>query len=128
MPAVAIKISEEVAELVRRAAKVSDRSMAGQIEHWAKLAMEVEDRATVSEVNAIKGTEMENPAMRQRVMTVLDGLRSGSHFASTRASLREPGLPLYEANPDDPESIVEVGCDGSRRRGRFVNRVFVAEG
>lgn len=80
MAGVAIKISEEVAELVRRAAAASDRSMAGQVEHWARLAMEVEDLATVTEVNAIKAmrgdvANIEDPAMRKRIEAVLENVR-----------------------------------------------------
>ncbi|MCB1087082.1 MAG: hypothetical protein KDM63_08555 [Verrucomicrobiae bacterium] len=132
MPAVAIKISEEVAELVRRAAAAADRSMAGQVEHWARLAMDIEDRATVTEVNAIKAmrgdlANIEDASMRERVTAVLGEVRQGKRAATTRETLREGGLPLYESDPDDPERIIEVAADGTRRRGRFVDRVFVPE-
>lgn len=129
MPAVAIKISEEVAELVRRAATASDRSMAGQVEHWARLAMEVEDRATVSEVNAIKSMRgdpdrIPDAELRQRVNHVIAGFR-----AAPPAQLREKmGLnqrPVYEPDPECAEGAIRIDPDGTRTRGRLEGRVFV---
>jgi len=51
--------------------------------------------------------------------------------AKTRAFIHRHGGVVYEATPQDPaDIIIEVSPDGSRRRGRFVNRCFVplAEG
>ncbi len=129
MPAVAIKISEEVAELVRRAAKVSDRSMAGQIEHWAKLAMEVEDRATVSEVNAIKGTEgnwdsIQDEPLRERVERLVAEFR----FATKEEIRHRIGLvqrAVYEPDSSAPGGVVRIEPDGTRIRGRIEGRDFV---
>ncbi len=42
MKAVSVKISNELADSARQVAQLSDRSLAGQIEHWAKLGKSVE--------------------------------------------------------------------------------------
>lgn len=129
MPAVAIKISEEVAELVRRAAVASDRSMAGQVEHWARLAMEVEDRATVTEVNAIKEMRgnpdgIRDAELRERVDRVISEFRS-----ATPADLRERVAlnrrPVYEPDPESAEGVIRIDPDGTRTRGHLAGRVFV---
>lgn len=129
MPAVAIKISEEVAELVRRAATASDRSMAGQVEHWARLAMEVEDRATVTEVNAIKGmrgdsAHISDADLRERVDRIIGEFRStGSAELRERIGLDQRAV--YEPDPENPEGVVKVDPDGTRTRGSIEGRVFV---
>jgi len=45
--------------------------------------------------------------------------------AKTRAFIRRSGKPLYAADPNYPDLIVEVSPDGTRRLGRLVNRKFV---
>lgn len=129
MPAVAIKISEEVAELVRRAAAASNRSMAGQVEHWARLAMEIEDRATVTEVNAIKAMRgdadsIDDVALRERVVQLIEDFRS-----TPPEELRERiGLDrkaVFEPDPDTAGAVVRIDPDGTRTHGRLVGRRFV---
>jgi hypothetical protein len=47
--------------------------------------------------------------------------------AKARAIISRHGGPVYGADPDRPEVVVERQPDGSIRRGRFVDRRFVPE-
>lgn len=129
MPAVAIKISEEIADLVRRAAAAADRSMAGQVEHWARIAMEIEDRATVTEVNAIKQmrgdvANIDNPQLRERVDRIISDFRS-TPPASLRQKIGLDQRPVYEPDPGSTGGVLRIDPDGTRTRGRIEGRVFV---
>jgi hypothetical protein len=127
---VAIKVSAEFAESVRAAADSADRSLTGQIEHWAKLGRAAETVLPAPAAAALKQSAgnlaaIEDPALREQILTALEALRSGDHFPATRKHLASLGQPLYEADPADSQGIVQVGADGRRTRGRLVNRRFV---
>lgn len=128
----AIKISTELAEEARAAAADADRSLTGQIEHWARIGKSIEPRLSSAAVAALKrsGGELsalEDAEERTRVMEALDELRSRPPFQVTTSYLREMSGPLYEAHPSDPERVVKVDATGEKIPGRFVNREFVAD-
>lgn len=127
---VAIKVSADFAESVRAAADAADRSLTGQIEHWAKLGRAAETILPAQVASALKRCAgdldaVEDPAMRQRVLDALEALRSGAHYDETRRYLFSLGQPLFEADPADPNGIIQVQADGTRTRGRIVGRKFV---
>lgn len=131
MPALAVKISEELAEAARLEAVHTDRSLTGQIEHWAKIGRVAEANMTVSVVTALKRSggdlnAIEEPAVRRAVFEALERLKTGAHFAATSEKLLEAGGPRYEVDPLDPKGIIQVHPDGSRVRGRMVGRKFVS--
>jgi hypothetical protein len=126
----AIKVSESLAEEARTAAQDADRSLTGQVEHWARLGKAVEPLLTTKTITALKKwpelSPEEEEIEKQRILEALE------QFSNTPASvLREriglTGKTLYEVDPDDSNKIVQVQPDGRRVRGRIVNRVFVAE-
>jgi hypothetical protein len=126
----AIKVSESLAEEARSAAQDADRSLTGQVEHWARLGKAVEPLLTTKTITALKKwpelSPEEEEIEKQRILEALE------QFSNTPASvLREriglTGKTLYEVDPDDSNKIVQVQPDGRRVRGRIVNRVFVAE-
>lgn len=126
----AIKVSDSLAEDARTAAQDADRSLTGQVEHWARLGMAIEPLLNTRTITALKKwpelTTEEGSSEKQRVMEALQ------QFIHTPAPvLRErlglSGQTLYEVDPDDSARIVQVQPDGRRVRGQFVNRIFVAD-
>lgn len=129
MAATAIKVSESLASEARAAAADSDRSLTGQIEHWARIGKALEPLFTAPVVGSLKrcGGDLgaiEDTGERARVLDALAQLRQSPPFAQTAAVLRASGGPLYEADPESAGGIVQVHPDGTRVAGRFVNRVF----
>ena len=130
MAGVAIKISEDTAELVRQAAKAAkNRTMAGQVEHWARLAREIEDCATVSEVNAIKEAQgdlatIDNVELRERVAKIMNAFR-GSSPATLRQKVGLDEQVVYEPDADHPGGVVRIEPDGKRTVGHLDGRTFV---
>lgn len=129
MAATAIKVSESLASEARAAAADSDRSLTGQIEHWARIGKAVEPLFTAPVVGSLKRSGgdlevIEDEVERARVLDALAALRQSPPFAQSAAFLRASTRPLYEVDPEAAEGIVQVRPDGTRVAGRFVNRVF----
>jgi hypothetical protein len=115
-----IKISEALALAARTEAKVFDRSIASQLEHWALIGRAVEQVLGHDQIAALK---------RQAGMPEFaDAMRKASTEAGQRralAQLRKLGGPRYSIDPTRRGGIVRIDADGSRTRGRFVRRRFV---
>lgn len=126
----AIKVSESLAEEARTAALDADRSLTGQVEHWARLGKAIEPLLTTKTITALKKwsdlTPEEEAFERQRL---LEALEQFSHTPAPvlRDRLGLTGQTLYEVDPSDSERIIQVRPDGSRVRGQLVNRIFVEE-
>lgn len=117
-----VKLSDELILDARLSAQISERSLAGQIEFWARLGRAVEpllrghDALALKRAGAAKPlseclAEVDSPAGRQKVQEFLE---SGP-------------FPHYEGAPGRPRSVVRVDEDGTRTLGRFVNRRFVPD-
>ena len=130
MPPVAVKLSDALAADARSASVDADRSLTGQIEHWARLGKALEPLFTPPTIATLKKSggnlsTIESPAERQQVIEALAKLRLAPPFSETAAFLATTHGPLYEADPANPDGIVQVLADGTRVPGKFVNRVFV---
>lgn len=130
--AVAIKISSELAELGREEAAHTDRSLTGQVEHWAKLGRVVEHLFPAQVVTALKRSggdlsKLEEEA-RKRVLAAIEVVHSQAHFAQSAATLLAGDGPRYEADPANAKGVIQVWPDGRRVPGRMVARSFVPEG
>lgn len=127
---VAVKLSDSLAEDARAASEGADRSLTGQIEHWARLGKAVEPLFNVPTIAAFKKSggnidSLEDPRERQILLDALTQLRLAPPFAETAAFLTASRSPMYEVDPANPGGIVQILADGSRVPGKFVNRVFV---
>jgi hypothetical protein len=114
-----VKLTDELVLEARIISKLADRSIAGQIEHWAQLGRAVEPLLRGDQVLALKKagaaralseaiSEVDSELGRTRVRDYL-GRQPFPHFESSG----EPGL------------LVKIDEDGTRTTGRFVNRAFV---
>lgn len=127
--AVAIKVYAELAASARKEAGAADRSLTGQIEHWAKLgrAAEVIMPAQVAivlkrcagDIHAI-----EDVAMRRQVLGALTAFQT-----QTPEALRKKiGLDqqiLFEPDLEHPGGMIRITPDGKRTRGMMKGRTFV---
>jgi len=116
-----VKLSDSLVLDARLAGEAMERSIAGQVEFWARIGRSVEtvlDGQRVFEI-CRKGTarpvvdciaSADSPSGRQRVA---EFLQSGP-------------FPHYEAHPERPGLLVRIDENGERTTGRFVNRRFQA--
>ncbi len=126
---VAIKISTELAEAARTEAVHADRSLTGQIEHWAKLGRIAEAQMTAPVVHVLKRTqgrldEIEDPQLKSQVLAAFE---SFLHLSpEKKRSLMDLDKQVrFEPDPDKPGSLIRITPDGQRTEGRMEGRLFL---
>jgi hypothetical protein len=116
-----IKISEALALAARTEAEAFERSIASQVEHWAQIGRAVEQVLGHDQVAALK--------QQAGMPEFADAMRKASTEAGQRRALqhiRKLGGPRFSVDPTRRGGILRIDADGSRTRGRFVRRKFVA--
>jgi hypothetical protein len=117
-----VKLSDELVLDARIAGEALERSIAGQVEFWAKLGRSVDLLLDGRQVLALRRSgeaqplskalaSVDTPAGRKRVEEVL----AGSPY------------PHYRQCPGRPGWLIRIDKDGTRVVGRFVNRVFTED-
>lgn len=114
-----VKLSDDLVLEARRTAEIANRSIAGQIEHWAHLGKAVEPLLKGVEVLALK----QSGKVRSLATAIAE---VDSSVGRTRVAdyLNQNPFPHFEAS-SRPGVIVKIDEDGTRTLGRFVNREFV---
>jgi ParD-like antitoxin of type II ParDE toxin-antitoxin system len=116
-----VKLSDALVLDARIAGEAQERSIAGQVEFWAKLGRSMELLLGGRQVLALRRSggaqllseaiaSVDTPAGRKRVEEVLAG-RPYPHFKQYSG---QPGL------------LIRIDEDGTRTIGRFVDRAFTA--
>ena len=114
-----VKVSDALLLDARIAGEVVERSIAGQIEFWAKIGRALEPLLRGDHVLALCRSgnvkplsaclkSVDSPAGRQRVFE----------------HLKTRPYPHYEAAAEAPGLLVRTEAGGKRMLGRFVNRKF----
>ncbi len=115
-----VKVSDTLVLDARLTGEVTERSIAGQIEFWARLGRAIEPLLRGDKALALRRAgdaqslsdclrSVDSPAGRQRVAEHLKNLP----------------YPHYEP-ADSPGLLVRIEANGKRTVGRFVNREFQA--
>ena len=122
-----VKLSDELVASARKEAASTDRSITGQIEHWAKIGRSVETVLRHQDVQALKRSPADAtltvPA-RQAVQAVLERLVTEKD-RGTLASRLKAGRVVYQSDPAGSGLTERVSPDGTRTLGRLANRRFV---
>jgi len=116
-----VKLSDSLVLDARLTAEPSKRSIAGQVEFWARLGRSVD--------LLLEGRQVLKLMRADSVRTVSDCLESvDTPEGRDRvfSYLRSRPYPHYEADPGSAELIVRIDEDGTRVTGRFVGSDFVS--
>ncbi len=116
-----VKLSDALVMEARIAGEAMERSIAGQVEFWARIGKGVEALLTGQQMRVI-GREASTEAALKRLDTV-DSVEGRQRVKDYLAS--QP-YPHYFAHPDKKGLLIREEEDGRRTVGRFVNREFVA--
>lgn len=122
-----VKLSDELVELAREEAATTDRSITGQIEHWAKIGRSVETVLRHQEVQAIKRSPAEatlSGPTRRAVQAALKRVVTEEDRSALARRLKR-GRVVYQSDPAGSGLTERVDPDGTRTVGRLVNRRFV---
>jgi ParD-like antitoxin of type II ParDE toxin-antitoxin system len=114
-----VKLSDELVLDARIAGDSGERSIAGQIEYWAKLGRAVELHLRAGEALRLKQAGEARP-----LSSLLSSVDSAGGRKRLAAHLATRPYPHFEAAPGKRGLLVKIEEDGSRTVGRFVNRKF----
>lgn len=115
-----VKLSDSLVLDARLTGEAAERSIAGQIEFWAKLGRAVEPLLQGVQVMALSRAGAAKP-----LSECLDSVDSTEGRRRVSEHLETLPFPHYEA-ADAPGLLVRTSEDGKRTVGRFVNRQFQA--
>jgi hypothetical protein len=115
-----VKLSDALVLDARVASEAQQRSIAGQVEFWARLGRSLElllDGKKVLELSRTSGSKS--------LSELLDIVDSPKGRGMLKAYLESEPYPHYEAHATDSNLLVRIDEDGSRTAGHFLNRTFV---
>lgn len=115
-----VKLSNGLVLDARLAGAVVERSIAGQVEFWARLGRAIEPLLQGDRVFSLCRN-----APAQLLSQRTDSVDSPQGRERVAQYLQAQPFPHYEAAPGQPALLVRLDADGKRTTGRFVNRQFV---
>ena len=116
-----VKLSDSLVLDARVASGVVERSIAGQIEFWARLGRAVEPLLQGAQVMALCREAAARP-----LSACLDSADSPAGRRRVTEFLHAQPWPHYEPAPGATGLLVRIDADGKRTVGRFINRKFQA--
>src|SRR5437879_1559259 len=116
-----VKMSDDLIFDARMMGKIDHRSIAGQIEFWARLGEALEPL-----LQGIQSLAL----LRARAAKPLSACMKSVHSPRGRRRvadyLKSQPFPHYERVPDRPGLLTRIEADGTRTVGRFIHRCFTA--
>jgi hypothetical protein len=122
-----VKLSNELVESARRESTSTDRSITGQIEHWAKIGRSVEAVLGHEQVRALKvspGQVTLGGPVRRAVQAALERAAAEEDRGALARRLKR-GRVVYQSDPAGSGLTERIDPAGTRTLGRLVNRRFV---
>src|SRR5438067_2337879 len=114
-----VKVSDVLVLDARLMGEATQRSIAGQIEFWARLGHAVEILLRGDQMLALcKAGKAKPLSACFKSIDLAEGRRRLTEH------LQSLPYPHYEAAPDSPGLLVRIEANGRRTTGRFVNRKF----
>jgi hypothetical protein len=117
-----VKLSDALVLDARLAGEAGERSIAGQVEFWAKLGRSVELLLQGQQVLHLVRSGTVKP-----LSVHLESVDSAAGRERVAAYLETQPFPHYRAHPERPGLLERTDEDGKRTVGRFVNRKFQPE-
>ena len=115
-----VKLSDNLVLDARLTGEVAERSIAGQIEFWAKLGRAVEPL-----LQGVQAMALGRAGAAKPLSACLDTVDSPAGRRRVMEHLQSRPYPHYEP-ADTPGLLIRISAAGKRTLGRFVNRQFQA--
>jgi len=113
-----VKLSDNLVLDARITSKIADRSIAGQIEHWARLGRAIEPFIRGDRALALKKASAD-----KSLSECLGNINTEQGRKKLDEYLASEPFPHYEPT-DESGLFIQIQEDGTRTVGRFVNREF----
>jgi len=126
-----LKVSDSLFAAAKQEAQATERSITGQIEHWARIGRAIEailahqELLTLKRVGEILAPLYPSTERRREVHDLLTRIAMSPDRETTTAALRATGKPVYATDPAHPGLVIQVLPDGTRTPGRVEGRRFV---
>jgi hypothetical protein len=117
-----VKLSDALVLDARLAGEAEERSIAGQIEFWAKLGQSVDLLLNGQQVRSLR-----QRAGAASLFDVLEAVDTPAGRERVKLYLESKPYPHFEAHPTEAGLLIRTEENGERFVGRFVNREFVVE-
>jgi hypothetical protein len=117
-----VKLSDALVLDARLAAEVQERSIAGQVEYWAKLGQAVDLL-----LDGQRATTLLRSVAATPLPELVDAVDTPAGREKLRVYLESEPYPHFQAHPAQAGLLVRTEEDGSRTVGRFVNREFIVD-
>lgn len=117
-----MKLSDGIIIDARVASEFQERSIAGQIEHWAQLGRAIEPLLNLVEVIALKKSAKERSL--EDALNAVDTSQGRERLVNHLNSL---SFPHYAPSPEHSGFLIRTEEDGQVTLGRFRKRQFVAK-
>ena len=114
-----VKLSDKLVLDARIVGETTERSIAGQVEFWARLGRAIEPVLRTEEVLRLKQRGETIP-----LSACLTDVDTAAGRERVKSSLATRPYPRFEPALGRPGLIVKIDEDGTRTAGRFVNRKF----
>ena len=118
-----VKLSDGLVLDARIVGDAQERSIAGQVEFWAKLG-----RCVEALLDGRQLLELSRSAGVVPLSAAVEAVGTPQGRRQLTSYLRSIPYPHYEAHPNVQGLLVRTEEDGTKTTGRFINREFVAEG
>ncbi len=116
-----VKLSDGLVLDARIAAAAMERSIAGQVEFWARIGRSVEGLLKGHQMMVL-GRETLADSIRER----LEGTDTPQGRQRVMDYLATEPYPHFFAHPEQKGLLIREEANGQKTTGRFVNREFVA--
>jgi len=114
-----VKLSDSLVLDARLAGEIVERSIAGQVEFWARIGRAIEPLLQGDQVLAL--CRQGNARPLSECLKTVDSPEGRTRLSSF---LQTEPFPHFEPHPKKPGLLVRIEADGRRTIGRFVNRQF----
>ena len=114
-----VKVSDALVLDARLMGEVSQRSIAGQIEFWARLGRAIETLLRGDQMLALCKAGKAKP-----LSACLKSMDSAGGRQRLADHLKSLPYPHYEPAPGSTGLLIRIEANGKRTAGRFVNRKF----
>ena len=114
-----VKLSDQLVLDARLAGKATERSIAGQVEFWAKLGRAIEPL-----LHGDRAIALCRSGAARSLSALIDSVDAPAGRKRLERHLASLPFPHYAPAPGAGGLLVRTDADGTRTIGRFVNRVF----
>jgi len=115
-----VKLSDGLVLDARLAGETLERSIAGQVEFWARLGRSVDLLLEGQQALTLCRNATARP-----LSACLESVDSPQGRKRVAHLLHAQPFPHYQPHPDRPGILIRIDADGTRTPGRFVKRQFV---